>query len=110
MDAGDDDVARAAALALGEARRPDAVAALRERLPGEARPDVRHAIILALATSRDARAFEALLELIARGSAADAKAAADALRIYDHDAALQGRVQAALRSRSPARRAARRGR
>lgn len=110
LAASDDDVARAAALALGEARRPDAVAALRERLPGEERPDVRHAIILALATSRDDAAFEALLELVARGSAADSKVAVEALRIYDHDAALQGRVQAALEGRSSARRGARRGR
>ena len=110
LAASDDDVARAAALALGEARRPDAVAALRERLTGEARRDVRHAILLALATSRDDAAFEALLDLVARGSAADSKAAVEALRIYDHDAALQGRVEAALEGRAPARRDARRAR
>jgi hypothetical protein len=71
---------------------------------------VRHAIILALATSRDDAAFEAVLELIARGSTADSKAAVEALRIYDHDTALQGRVQAALKGRAPARRGAPRGR
>ena len=110
LGARDRDVARAAALALGEAHGLDAVAALRERLPGEERPDVRHAIILALATSRDDAAFEAVLELVVRGSGADSKAAVEALRIYDHDTALQGRVQAALNSRPPARRGARRGR
>src|SRR5436309_6314553 len=35
LRAGDRDVARAAAMALGEARRPEAIVALRERLPGE---------------------------------------------------------------------------
>ena len=98
----DRDVARAAALALGEARRPEAVVALRERLPDEDRPDVRHAIMLALATSRDDAAFDALLELVARGSAADSKTAVQALRLYPHDEALQRRAQAALDARRPA--------
>ena len=93
------DVARAAAMALGEARRPEAVVALRQRLPGEDRPDVRHAIILALATSRDDAAFDALLELVARGSEPDSKAAAEALGLYAHDEALQRRVHAALDAR-----------
>lgn len=97
----DRDVARAAAMALGEARRPEAVVALRARLPVEERPDVRHTIILALATSRDAAALDALLDLIARGSASDSKAATEALRLYAHDEALQRRVQAALDARRP---------
>jgi HEAT repeat protein len=102
LAAGNRDVARAAAMALGEARLPEAVAALRARLPDENRPDVRHAIILALVTSRDEGAFEALLELVARGSATDATSAAEALRLYSHDEALQGRLQAALAARRPA--------
>ena len=102
LAAADRDVARAAAMALGEARRPEAVSALRERLPGEDRPDVRHAIMLALATSRDDAAFDALLELVAHGSAADSKTAVEALRLYAHDEALQRRVQAALDARRPA--------
>ena len=46
LASGDRDIARAAAMALGEARRPEAVAALRDHLPRESRPDVRHAVIL----------------------------------------------------------------
>src|SRR5437867_6277644 len=80
-----------------KARRPEAVTALRARLPGEDRWDVRHAIILALATSRDDAAFGALLELVARGSLADAKA--EALRLFPHDEALQRRRHAALEAR-----------
>ncbi|HEX2439809.1 MAG TPA: HEAT repeat domain-containing protein [Methylomirabilota bacterium] len=99
LAAGDRDVARAAALALGEARRPEAVAALRERLSAEDRPDVRHAIVLALATSRDETALAALLELIARGPVTDSRAAAGALQLYAHDEELQRRVQAALAAR-----------
>jgi hypothetical protein len=106
----DRDVARAAAMALGDARRSEAVAVLRERLPVEDRLDVRHAIILALATSRDDAALDALLEVIARGSAADSKAAADALGLYAHDEALQRRVASALGARRPPRQRARRGR
>lgn len=101
LAAPDRDVARAAALALGEARRPEAVAALRERLPLEDRPDVRHAIVLALATSRDEPALALLLALIARGPAADSKAATEALRLHAHDDELQRRVQQALDGRRP---------
>lgn len=98
----DRDVARAAAMALGEARRPEAVVALRARLSDEDRPDVRHAIILALATSRDDAAVEALLDLVARGSASDSKAAVDALSLYAHDEALRRRVDTALDARRSA--------
>jgi hypothetical protein len=101
---GDRDVARAAALALGEAHRPDAVAALRTRLGEEARPDVRHAIMLALATARDEAALDTLLDLVARGSVPDSRAAVEALRLHEHDDPLQRRVQAALAARAHGRR------
>ena len=100
LAAADHDIARAAAMALGEARRPDAVHALRTHLPTEQRSDVRHAVILALATSRDEDALTILLELIATGGAADSKAAVEALRLYHHDEDLQRRVEAALGRRS----------
>ena len=93
------DIARAAAMALGEARRSEAVVALRQHFPVEQRRDVRHAIILALATSRDDAAFDALLDVVARGSPADSKAAVQALQLYRHDEALQGRVHAVLKAR-----------
>jgi HEAT repeat protein len=96
------DTARAAAAALGEARGPESVLALRARLPREDRPDVRHALILALATSRQDEAFDLLVDLVARGSPPDSKAAADALRLYPPDEALQGRVRTAIeRRRAP---------
>ena len=91
-------------MALGDARRPEAVAALRERLPREERSDVRHAIIVALATSRDEEAVVALLELITRGASADSSAAAKALGLYRHDEDLQARVSAALDARAVKRR------
>src|SRR2546429_8414029 len=62
-------IARAAAMALGDCRRPEAGGPLPERVPGEDRPD-----------------------------------AAQALRLYAHDDALQRRVNAALDARRPARR------
>src|SRR2546428_10505867 len=89
-------------MALGDCRRSEAVVTLRERLPGEDRPDVRHAIILGLVASRDDTGFDVLLELVPRGSAADSKAAVEALRLYAHDDALQRRVNAALHARRPA--------
>lgn len=108
LGSSDRDIARAAALALGEARRPEAVGALRDHLPREERPDVRHAIILALATSRDEEALSIVLDLVASGAVADSKAAVDALRLYLHDEALQRRVQAALDRRGSASRRPRR--
>jgi len=106
----DRDVARAAAMALGETHRPEAVAALGARLSAEDRADVRHAIILALATSRDEAAVGTLLGLIARGPATDSAAAVEAVRLYAHDEALQRRVDAALEARRRAGPAARRSR
>lgn len=100
LAAADVDIARAAAMALGEARGSDAIAALRARLPSEDRRDVRHTIIVALASSRDDQAFDTLLELVATGAPADSKAAAEALGMFAHDEALQGRVRAALELRS----------
>jgi HEAT repeat protein len=97
------DVARAAAMALGEARGSDAVRTLRDHLAREQRADVRHAVVLALAMSRDDDAFAALLDLVACGNAADSKAAADALGLYRHDEALAGRLEAALGARRPPR-------
>jgi hypothetical protein len=93
------DTARAAAAALGEARRPDAVQALRARLPAEDRPEVRQALLLALATSRQQDAFDLLVDLVAGGAPADSAAALDALRLYPHDEGLQRRVQEALARR-----------
>jgi HEAT repeat protein len=99
LGAADRDVARAAAMALGEARRPEAIAALRDHLRAETQPDVRHAIVLALATSRDDAAFDALVDMVRSGTDADSRTAAEALGVYDRDEALQRRVQAALESR-----------
>lgn len=110
LDSSDDDTARAAALALGDARRADAVAALSACLPREARPSVRQAVILALATSRRDEAFDLLLDVVASGSATDSSAALEALRLYPHDEALQRRVQDAIGRRGTGRRAARRAR
>ena len=103
LAADSEDVARAAAFALGETRRDEAVGALRERLVAERRADVRHAVMVALATSRQDAAFDLLLDAVARGGAADSRAAVDALRIYAHDDALQERVRQALAARAQPR-------
>jgi HEAT repeat protein len=108
LAAGDVDVARAAARALGEARRPEAVAALRGRLAVEARLEVRHALVLALAASRRDEAFDVLLELVTGGAEDDSRAAAGALRMFPHDEGLQGRLQTALERRRPTARRPRR--
>jgi hypothetical protein len=96
LAASDLDIARAAALALGDARCPEAVSALQDHPRREEQPPVRHAIVLGLAASRDEGRAGHLLDLIASGGAADPRAAAEALRLYTHDEALPRWVQAAL--------------
>ena len=102
LAAEDVDVARGAAMALGEARQVEAAGALLDQLPREHRADVRHAIIVGLATSRDDGAFAALLDLVTTAGPADSKAAVEALGLYPLDEARSRRVQEAIDRRSAA--------
>ena len=99
LGAADVDAARGAAMALGEARRPDAVRALRDHLGREKRSDVRHAVVLASrhrATTRRSPRCSTSSRTARRRTRARAT---DALGLYRHDESLAQRLEAALAAR-----------
>jgi HEAT repeat protein len=89
---------KAAMLALGEARHPQAVKRLIELWPSEIDRDARRVLLLALATSRREEAFEFLVELVAESNIAAAVAALDALAVFPQDSRLRRRVDGAIRA------------
>jgi len=107
LDERDDDRAAAAALALGESKRPSAVPLLIgwcERTTAPLRARVGY---VALAMLRDAAAVDHLLAVVATAGKADAFAAIAALTPYAADARLAERLRAhAAQHRDPAVRAA----
>ncbi len=107
LDERDDDRAAAAALALGESKRPSAVPLLIgwcERTTAALRARVGY---VALAMLRDAAAVDHLLAAVATAGKADALAAIAALTPYAADARLAERLRAhAAQHRDPAVRAA----
>ncbi|MBK7192123.1 MAG: hypothetical protein IPH80_06530 [Myxococcales bacterium] len=107
LDERDDDRAAAAALALGESKRPSAVPLLIgwcERTTAALRARVGY---VALAMLRDAAAVDHLLAVVATAGKADAFAAIAALTPYAADARLAERLRAhAAQHRDPAVRAA----
>ena len=74
---------QAAILALGEARRPEAVARLLKAWPRELDRDNRRALIIALATSRQDSAFTFLLDLVGGDNGESASFAVEALAHVD---------------------------
>jgi HEAT repeat protein len=96
-----DPVVRAAAgLALGEARKAEALDPLRRRWGQEADPEVRKPLVLAMAMLRTPESREALVGVIASGKPAEAVEAIEALGIYKHDAAVRAQVEAAAGARN----------
>lgn len=87
-----------AALALGDARVSGTETVLITALEGRP-PAERHTLRIALAMMRTKTALDHLLEVVKRGDPADAKSAAEALRIYRHDEALMARLDEVLRDR-----------
>lgn len=93
-------VAEYAALALGESRRPEALALLRAAWVDTVGSAGRGALIRAAALHRSEAAFAWLLDIIATGSAAHAQAAADALAVYERNSRLIEQVSAAKARRT----------
>lgn len=89
-----------AALALGESKRPEAVAALMECWE-TSRPDrgLRQALLRALGISRSATAFALLYRLLEEAPRDTAAAALESLDIYRDDPAISREIAARLAAR-----------
>jgi len=95
LDAPGAEVREAAALALGQSRRPEALPLLRvwwERTSGR---ELRRTALLAIAMLKHDAAIAHLLSLVREGRGPDARDALAALGVYRHDEALVDRVRAA---------------
>lgn len=102
LDDADDAVRSAAALELGESRKPEALAPLRDRLRVETEDTVRRPILLAIAMLRTPEARETLLSLIASAKPAIAAEAVEAMGIYRADPATRAQVASAVQTRNAA--------
>jgi HEAT repeat protein len=89
------DIAAEAALALGASRLAEAEAALEAAWNRTRDPDLRDALLRAISASRQARAFDFLLDLVSNARAADAAMALDALGIHRQSPEIWSRVEAA---------------
>lgn len=87
------------ALVLGESRLPAAFNVLRQWWEKTRVPDLRQTALLAIATLRQDRPLDFLLELIATGSSQNARDAVAALDIYRNDQTLWTRVEAVVEQR-----------
>jgi hypothetical protein len=97
----DDAVRDFAALALGESHHPEALKYLRKAWDDVlVSKEMRAVLIRAAAVHRSEGAFEWLLSIIESGAQAQADVAMDALSVYQRNAKLHERVQAALAKRT----------
>ncbi|MEO0536880.1 MAG: HEAT repeat domain-containing protein [Cyanobacteria bacterium P01_A01_bin.123] len=88
-----------AALALGEARIPEAFAAIKRAWQRAHESELRQNLLLAIATLRTDDAIQFLTGLIERGNLEDAKGAIAALRIYRDIDEIWQQVEATTRLR-----------
>lgn len=110
LDSGHEEVAEAAALALGASRLEEAFADLRDWAERVARPVLRRAGLVALATLRRDAALEYLFGLVEKAEPATAAQAVEALGMYKGEQAIEDRMRdaAAGRRERPVRDALRR--
>ena len=87
------------ALVLGESRLPAALPVLQTWWQKITHRELRETGLLAIATLRQDDALQWLLQLLAEGSLRDAKAALEALRLYQQEHFLWSKVQAILEQR-----------
>jgi HEAT repeat protein len=91
-------VAEAAAIALGESRRPEAIATLKSKWPG-AGETLRRAVLTGLSVARDDRAFEFLLSLVQTAVENIAAEAITALAMHRQDERIRTRVESIVGQR-----------
>lgn len=91
-----------AALALGEARIPEAFTAIKQQWQRTRSPELRQSFLLAIATLRTEEAIAFLLSLLERGNAQDARDALIALDIYRHTTEVSQQVTEVAQQRDDA--------
>lgn len=93
------DVPAVAAIALGDARHPAALNALQAWVARRAESDRYQAAFAAMAAMRLPKAFDVLIDTIARGTDVESAIALESLTIYRNDTALWSRVEEAVSRR-----------
>ena len=99
---GSEPVQALAALALGEARIPEAFTSIKQQWQRTRSPELRERFLLAIATLRTEEAITFLISLLARGNAQDARDALIALGIYRHTTDIWQQVSKAVQIRDDA--------
>jgi hypothetical protein len=97
-----DDVAEAAAFALGESHSPAAFGQLRTAWEATAEPERKRTLLLAIAMSRLDEAVEFLLARVNQDSERAAADALAALGMYARDETVRARIEAAVAGRASA--------
>ena len=99
LDSDDSSAAEAAAMALGESRRREALPVLQAWFDRTLDRPLRRTALLAIAMLRHDEAFQCLLAIIADDATPTARDAISALGTYRHDGGLRQRVEAAVSKR-----------
>jgi HEAT repeat protein len=104
LDSNEDELARAAALALGAARCEEGFDLLKARLDGFVGPELTRTLLLSISMLRREQPMEFLLEQLEKASGWRAEGALHALAIHRHDESIQERVKTRLDARMDSKR------
>ncbi len=99
LDSPEEEVAEAAALALGSSRRDESFDILARRLRDRIDTAFTRTLLLALSMLRRERSLGLLLDMVAKAPQRRAQDALQALAIHRHDESIRQRVEAAIASR-----------
>jgi len=99
IDGPDDVLAEEAALAVGESRTPEALGLLMERWRGSVRAELKEALLVPIALTRQETALEFLLGVVEAGPPARAAAAVEALRAFDDAGERRRRIEQTVQKR-----------
>jgi HEAT repeat protein len=103
LEDADPALAEQAALALGESRHPEALAALRRSYEDAVEGARRRVLLIAIVMLRSDEAHAFALDQVAQARQATAMQAIDALAIYQHDPRVRDRVLEIVRKRGDAK-------
>jgi HEAT repeat protein len=99
VDADDDEIAEVAILTLGQQRRPEAFAVVREKWARTVDPSLRKTLLTAMATARIDEATEFLIHLVADTAVPTATEIIKVLARLHNDERVRERVKAAVEER-----------